>query len=60
MAWSAFGKPLEMLTQDATYLYSEALAVYKDFGGVVLSKEEGDRIGAALGEFSCVTVDYFS
>ncbi|KAK7996878.1 CCAAT-binding transcription factor subunit B [Apiospora arundinis] len=29
MAWSAFGKPLEMLTQDATYLYSEALAVYK-------------------------------
>lgn len=29
MAWSAFGKPVEMLTQDAAYLFGEALAVYK-------------------------------
>lgn len=29
MAWSAFGRPLEMLTQDAAYLYSDAQAVYK-------------------------------
>lgn len=29
MAWSSFGKPIEMLTQDAAYLYGEALAVYK-------------------------------
>ncbi|KAL1877409.1 hypothetical protein Daus18300_002393 [Diaporthe australafricana] len=49
MAWSAFGKPLEMITQDASYLYGEAQAVYQDFGGVVLTEEEGDRIGAALG-----------
>ncbi|KAL2678768.1 hypothetical protein Neosp_009519 [[Neocosmospora] mangrovei] len=48
MAWSAFGRPLEMLTQDAAYLYGDAQAVYKDFGGVVLTQEEGDRIGAAL------------
>lgn len=28
MAWSAFGRPLEMLTQDAAYLYGDAQAVY--------------------------------
>ncbi|KAJ5977046.1 hypothetical protein N7501_000388 [Penicillium viridicatum] len=49
MAWSAFGRPLEMLTQDAAYLYGDAQAVYQDFGGVVLTEEEGNRIGAALG-----------
>ncbi|KAH8690394.1 class II aldolase/adducin N-terminal [Phaeosphaeriaceae sp. PMI808] len=49
MAWSAFGRPLEMLTQDAAYLYGEAQALYKDFGGVVLTAEEGNRIGAAMG-----------
>ncbi|KAE8138908.1 class II aldolase/adducin N-terminal [Aspergillus pseudotamarii] len=49
MAWSAFGRPLEMLTQDAAYLYGDAQAVYKDFGGVVLTEEEGNKIGEALG-----------
>ncbi|BCS27767.1 uncharacterized protein APUU_60815A [Aspergillus puulaauensis] len=49
MAWSAFGRPLEMLTQDAAYLYGDAQAVYKDFGGVVLTEEEGNKIGDALG-----------
>ncbi|KAM0328673.1 hypothetical protein ACHAQA_005085 [Verticillium albo-atrum] len=34
---------------DAAYLYGDAQAVYKDFGGVVLTEEEGERIGAALG-----------
>ena len=29
MAWSAFGKPVEMLTQDAAYLYGDALVVHK-------------------------------
>lgn len=29
MAWSAFGRPLEMLTQDAAYLYGDAQAVYQ-------------------------------
>ncbi|KAF7188673.1 hypothetical protein HII31_09925 [Pseudocercospora fuligena] len=49
MAWSAFAKPLEMLNQDIAYLYGEAQAVYKDFGGVVLSDEEGEKIAGALG-----------
>lgn len=29
MAWSAFGRPLETLTQDVAYLYGEAQAVYQ-------------------------------
>lgn len=48
-AWSTFAKPLEMLNQDVTYFYNDAQAVYKDFGGVVLNAEEGDKLAAALG-----------
>ncbi|KAK4503198.1 hypothetical protein PRZ48_006626 [Zasmidium cellare] len=49
MAWSSFARPLEMLNQDVAYLYGEAQGVYKDFGGVVLTDEEGEKIAAALG-----------
>jgi ribulose-5-phosphate 4-epimerase/fuculose-1-phosphate aldolase len=49
-AWSAFAKPLEMLNQDICYLYGEAQAVYTEFGGVVFSEAEGERLAAALGE----------
>lgn len=28
MAWSAFGRPIEMITQDAAYLYGDAQAIY--------------------------------
>jgi len=48
-AWSAFARPLEMLNQDICYLYGDAQAVYRDFGGVVFSEEEGARLAAALG-----------
>ena len=48
-AWSAFAKPLEMLNQDVCYFYGEAQAVYKEFGGIVFSEEEGKRLAAALG-----------
>jgi ribulose-5-phosphate 4-epimerase/fuculose-1-phosphate aldolase len=47
-AWSVFGKPLEMLTQDACKFYN-AHSVYNSYGGVVLAAEEGERIAAALG-----------
>lgn len=47
-AYSAFGKPLDMLNQDACTFYNNQ-AVYHDFGGVVLSKEEGTHIADALG-----------
>ncbi|KAF5660769.1 Class II aldolase adducin domain-containing protein [Fusarium denticulatum] len=50
MAWSVFGRPIEMITQDAAYLYGDTQAVTAfDFGGVVVTQEEGDKIGAALG-----------
>ncbi|KIW04783.1 uncharacterized protein PV09_03971 [Verruconis gallopava] len=48
-AWSAFCRPLEMLNQDVCYFYGETQAVYNEFGGVVFSKEEGQRLAKALG-----------
>ncbi|CAK7567022.1 MAG: hypothetical protein SEPTF4163_004980 [Sporothrix epigloea] len=48
-AWSAFGRPLDMLTQDSLRFY-KSHAVYDQFGGIVLDKEEGKRIAAALGD----------
>lgn len=48
-AWSSFARPLEMLNQDVTYFYGDAQAVYSEFGGVVLTEEEGQRLASALG-----------
>ncbi|KAF4823689.1 Meiotically up-regulated gene 14 protein [Colletotrichum siamense] len=48
-AWSAFGRPLEMINQDACIFYGKAQAVYEDFGGVVFDEEEGKRLAEALG-----------
>ncbi|EXJ64628.1 L-fuculose-phosphate aldolase [Cladophialophora yegresii CBS 114405] len=47
-AWSVFGRPLEMLTQDACKFY-KAHSVYNSYGGVVLASEEGAQIAQALG-----------
>ncbi|KAH8891130.1 arad-like aldolase/epimerase [Thozetella sp. PMI_491] len=47
-AWSAFGRPIEMLVQDSCYFFNN-LSVYEGFGGVVLAKEEGVRLATALG-----------
>ncbi|KAG6816247.1 hypothetical protein H0H87_007461 [Tephrocybe sp. NHM501043] len=47
-AWSVFGKPVEITTQDSCVLYNN-LAVYDNFGGVVLATEEGKNIARALG-----------
>ena len=52
-AWSVFGRPLDMMTQDATRFY-KSHAVYDNFGGVVLDREEGKRIGKALGNGKAV------
>lgn len=48
-AFSAFGRELEMLTQDACRFY-RSHGVYRDFRGVVVDEEEGRRIAAALGD----------
>lgn len=47
-AFSCFGRPIEMLFQDAVRFYDD-LAVYPRYGGTVLSTEEGARIARALG-----------
>lgn len=48
-AWSVFGKPLEILTQDACKFWN-AHSVYNSYGGVVLASEEGEQIAQALGD----------
>jgi ribulose-5-phosphate 4-epimerase/fuculose-1-phosphate aldolase len=47
-AWSTFGLPLDNINQDTCMFYN-IQAVYKNFGGVVLQKEEGRNIANALG-----------
>ncbi|KAF4448005.1 l-fuculose-phosphate aldolase [Fusarium austroafricanum] len=47
-AWSTFGKPLDMLNQDACIFYNDH-SVYSNFGGVVFEDDEGARIAKALG-----------
>jgi ribulose-5-phosphate 4-epimerase/fuculose-1-phosphate aldolase len=50
-AWSATGRRLEMVDQDVCNFYGEALALYNDYGGVVIGSAlgEGDAIAKALG-----------
>ncbi|KAH8431551.1 uncharacterized protein LDX57_009213 [Aspergillus melleus] len=52
-AFSCFGKPLEMIFQDALKFYEDH-AVYPRYGGAALTAEEGARIAKALG--SCRSV----
>lgn len=47
-AWSAFGRPIDILQQDGS-LFHDNLGVYDDYGGVVLGWEEGENIARALG-----------
>ncbi|CAA9961372.1 Class II aldolase/adducin domain containing protein [Pyrenophora teres f. maculata] len=48
-AFSAFGRELDMITQDSIRFY-KSHGVYSQFGGVVLASEEGERIAKALGD----------
>lgn len=52
-AFSTFGRELDMITQDSLRFY-KSHAVYAEFGGVVLDREEGRRITAALGNGKAV------
>ncbi|OBT86694.1 hypothetical protein VE02_04655 [Pseudogymnoascus sp. 03VT05] len=47
-AFSCFGRPIEMIYQDALRFYND-LAVYPRYGGTVISTEEGARIAKSLG-----------
>ncbi|MGI9600547.1 MAG: class II aldolase/adducin family protein [Acidimicrobiales bacterium] len=48
-SWSALGRPLDPLTQDACAFYDDH-ALFDDYTGVVLDLEEGKRIAHALGD----------
>ncbi|RDI83482.1 hypothetical protein Vi05172_g6444 [Venturia inaequalis] len=52
-AFSAFGRHLDMITQDSLRFYNHH-GVYKHFGGVVLDEGEGDRIAECLGDGKAV------
>jgi ribulose-5-phosphate 4-epimerase/fuculose-1-phosphate aldolase len=52
-SWSALGKLLDPLTQDACAFYQDH-ALFDDYTGVVLDLEEGKRIAHALGECKAV------
>jgi ribulose-5-phosphate 4-epimerase/fuculose-1-phosphate aldolase len=52
-AWSALGRLLDPITQDACAFYEDH-ALFDDYTGVVLDTEEGKRIGVALGEHKAV------
>jgi ribulose-5-phosphate 4-epimerase/fuculose-1-phosphate aldolase len=47
-AFSALGRPLDPITQDACAFYEDH-ALFDDYTGVVLEVEEGERIASALG-----------
>ena len=47
-AFSVFGRELDMITQDSLRFY-KSHAVYDNFGGIVLDREEGKRISKCLG-----------
>jgi ribulose-5-phosphate 4-epimerase/fuculose-1-phosphate aldolase len=50
---SALPQGIEMLTQDACAFFRD-FGVFEDFSGVVLSSEEGRKIGLALGQNKAV------
>lgn len=52
-AWSALGRTLDPLSQDACAFYNDH-ALFNDYTGVVLEKNEGFRIGKVLGQRKAV------
>ncbi|KAJ3549496.1 hypothetical protein NM208_g474 [Fusarium decemcellulare] len=54
-AWSTFGRPLDIISQD-TCTFLGIQAVYESFGGIVLEDDESDKIAEALGEKNRVAI----
>ncbi|WP_320775600.1 class II aldolase/adducin family protein [Streptomyces sp. CRN 30] len=52
-AWSALGRPLDPITQDACALYGRH-HVYEQYDGLVNDRQEGKAVAAALGSGSAV------
>lgn len=51
--WSALGRLLDPITQDACQFYNDH-GLFDDFTGVVYENEEGERIAKALGQYKAV------
>lgn len=52
-AWSAMGRLLDPITQDACYFFEDH-ALFDDYGGIVYKPDEGDEIARALGKCKAV------
>jgi ribulose-5-phosphate 4-epimerase/fuculose-1-phosphate aldolase len=52
-AWSSLGRLLDPLTQDACAFYDDH-ALFDDYTGVVLERDEGKRLAHALGDAKAV------
>jgi ribulose-5-phosphate 4-epimerase/fuculose-1-phosphate aldolase len=52
-AWSALGRPLDPITQDACAFFDDH-GLFDDYTGVVVSTDEGVRIASALGSGKAV------
>lgn len=48
-AWAAFGRELDMISQDVCYFY-KAHSVYRNYGGIAFESDEGTSIAKALGD----------
>ncbi|SMR61551.1 unnamed protein product [Zymoseptoria tritici ST99CH_3D1] len=48
-AWAAFGRNLDMISQDVCYFY-KAHSVYDNNGGIAFAADEGSNIAQALGK----------
>ncbi|KAK7447312.1 class II aldolase/adducin domain-containing protein [Colletotrichum acutatum] len=48
-AWSAFGRPFEMLNGDTAMFYGDAQAVLTSYGGLVFEESLSDPVASALG-----------
>ncbi|KAL1305625.1 hypothetical protein AAFC00_007225 [Neodothiora populina] len=48
-AWAAFGRPLDMISQDVCYFHN-AHTVYDNYGGIAFGADEGQNIAHALGD----------
>jgi ribulose-5-phosphate 4-epimerase/fuculose-1-phosphate aldolase len=52
-AWGCLDRPLEPIVQEACAFYEDH-AIYGQYGGLVLTREESDRIAATLGQRKAV------
>ena len=52
-SWSALGRPLDPITQDACAFYEDH-GIFDDYNGVVYDPVEGQRLSAALGQYKAV------